>query len=460
MTTARTMPADMAAEMGALGSILLGGTAAFDMALTLLSAEDFYRDAHAAIFRAMLALHTDSEPIDIITLRSEMERTGTIEQAGGIAYLMNLGDVEFTTANLPHYAKIVRDRSLLRRIITTSSDAAGEAFGLPDDVPNFLANVEGKFLAIGQDAKKAGGDGFRPLPKCLAESLDLLDSRHQNGRVITGTPTGYNDLDYLTGGFQRGEMIVLAARPGMGKTACVGGMIQAAAKAGRAVAFFSLEMPRQKIADRLLCAEAKIDSHRFLAGKIEDWEWKRIHDASERLWNSGVQIDDTADLTVTELRARARRLSHDVSLDMVIVDYLQLLRGESKRTENRVQEVTEMARSLKALAREINAPVVVLSQLSRRCEQRDDKRPINSDLYESGGIEAAADVILMLYRSAYYAKKDGTENEGDLIGPDGEKVHEVEVICTKQRNGPTDTIKLGFLPKFCCFTNLAKDEVF
>jgi len=447
-------PQDFEAEQAVLGAMMLGDANAVDEAADLLLPGDFYRENHATVFRAMLALRAAGGPVDLVMLRDELAKRKQLEAVGGQACLMALADVTFTTANLAHYARIVRDKATLRRMIETGAHLTGMGYSDPPDLPAALADAERRVLAI-QHERDAGA--WTPLSEALRQSLDELDARYHAGGQIIGTRTGLGALDLTLGGLRDGDLVIVAARPGMGKTGMAAGMgTHAAQQHGKRVAFFSLEMSKTQIADRIACAEAGVDSERYRDGLLSEDEWQRVNTAMGRLWETPLFIEDASDLSVNEIRSRCRRLQAQGGVDLVIVDYLQLMRGEGRGgAENRVHEVTEMARGLKSLARELDAPVVALAQLSRGVERREDKRPLLSDLRDSGGIEEAADVVLFLYRPAYYARDEGGATAAaTATRPDEQEPEEAEVIIAKHRKGRTGTVKVGFEAPFVRFVNL------
>ena len=446
----RIPPQNIEAEQSVLGAMMLGEPAAVDTAAELLHPSDFYREAHANIWLAMLALRGRGEPIDAITLKDELVRRNQYEAIGGAAYLMALMDVTFTTASLAHYARIVRGKSTLRRMIEAASQIIGTAYADPEDVPAALAEAERRIMGI--EHERDAGE-WVPLSESLAKSMEELDERFHSGGKIIGMPTGLIDLDLLLGGLRDSDLVILAARPGMGKTGMAATLaVHAALDHQKRVAFFSLEMSHVQIADRIVCAAADVDAFKHSNGRISAAEWDRVKDATQQLWDASLWTDPSSDLTVSEIRSRARRLQAKGGVDMVIVDYLQLLRGEGQGgPQYRVHEVTEMARGLKSLAKELDVPVVALAQLSRGVEQREDKRPLLSDLRDSGGIEEAADVVLFLYRAAYYARGENPPPADPAQPPPPE---EAEVIVGKNRKGRTGSVKVGFEPAFVRFVNL------
>jgi replicative DNA helicase len=436
--TPRTPPQNIEAEQSILGAMLLGGHGAIEEAAALLNPGDFYRTAHGEIFTAMLELHRQGEPVDAITLKNELTRRGVYDLIGGTAYLMTLGDIVPTAANVVYYAKIVQEKAMLRELLAAAGEIVNTVHEEPDDVNAALSAIEQRILAIGN--RQAGGEGTS-LNDALAESYRALDERHRNRGKLVGIPTGFKDLNYLTSGLRQGDLIVLAARPSMGKTALAGQIAAHAAREGHPAAFFSLEMSAVEIADRLICDEARIDTHRHTNATLTEAEWTVENQARERLWGRNLTFFDDSGLTVSAIRSRCRRLKAKSGLHLVIVDYLQLIGTEQKRPENRVHEVTEIARGLKALARELNCAVVALAQLNRAVERREDKRPELSDLRDSGGIEEAADLVLFLYRPEYYAAEK----------PPPDQAQPVEVIAAKNRKGPTGNVMLSFTPCYVRF---------
>lgn len=449
--------------MAVLGAMLLGDRTAVERATELLTRDDFYRDAHAHIYDAMIVLIEKDEPVDLVTLPEELNRRGVLEGVGGYDYLIRLSDFEFTTANIGYYAKIVQEKALLRRLIDAASLIAGLAYGEVDEVDTLVDRAERTVFEV---ARKRDTQSFTPLRPLLNEAFEKIDTLYHDKGITTGVDTGFNDLNYMTSGLQDGDLIIIAARPSMGKTAlCMGIGQNACLRAGKTVAVFSLEMSKEQLVQRLICSEARVDAHRMRTGFLHDEDWGRISQAVQRLWDANLFIDDTNDMSSLEMRAKCRRLRAEHGLDLVIVDYLQLMRGGGKNESNRNEEITTIARGLKSLAREMKVPVIALSQLSRAVERREDKRPMLSDLRESGSIEAEADVVGFIYRPAYYERKQAMSQEAedqkeeDHSGGGGNSDgfgEEAEVIIAKQRNGPTGTVKLSFVPKYARFDNLAE----
>lgn len=442
--------------MAVLGSMLLGGRNAIERITDTLDKQDFYREAHGRIYEAMIALVDKDEPVDTVTLKDELTRRGILEQCGGYLYLMQLAEYVPTPANIAYYGKIVAEKGVLRRLIETASEIAGLAYGESEEVDTLVDQAE---RAIFNVARKRKSEGFTPLRPLLSDVFEQIDVAYHDKGVVSGIDTGFSDLNYITSGLKRGDLIIVAARPSMGKTALTMNIGQNAAGKGSVVATFSLEMSKESLVQRMMCTEAKVNAHKLRTGFLQDEEWSRLSEAVNRLWDAPLFIDDTTDMSALEMRARCRRLKAEQgALDLVIVDYLQLMRGSSRNSENRNQEITEIARGLKSLARELDVPVIALSQLSRSVERREDKRPMLSDLRESGAIEAEADLVAFIYRPAYYARKEAVSQEGEEKAEQEGNDHEgeeAEVIIAKQRNGPTGTVKLAFLAKYACFQNLA-----
>ena len=374
----RVPPHDITAEMAVLGAMLLGDRTAVERGLELLNREDFYRDAHGNIFDAMSLLNGKGEPIDIITLQNEMNAQGTLENIG-LEYLLQLTEIEFTTANVAYYANIVSEKAVLRRLIEAASQIAGQAYGEVEEVSSLVDQAERMIFEV---ARKRSGQGFSPLRPLLTDVFERLDTVYQDKGVVTGVDTGFVDLNAMTSGLQEGDLFILAARPAMGKTSLAMGMGQNATLRNKSVAVFSLEMSKEQLVQRMICSEARVDAHKMRTGFLQDPDWDRISAAVQRLWDANLFIDDTTEISALEMRARCRRLQAEYGLDMVIVDYLQLMRGSGRMDANRNEEITTIARGLKGLARELRVPVIALSQLSRAVERREDKRPMLSDLRE------------------------------------------------------------------------------
>jgi replicative DNA helicase len=434
----RIPPQNIEAEQSVLGSILIEPSAIAKIS-DILQAEDFYRDAHRLIFRAAMNLFERGEAIDFITVIDSLRREESLEKAGGISYITSLANGVPTAANIVFHAKIVQEKSLLRRLIHAATDIAAMGYDESEEVDRVLDQAEQKILEV---ATRKIGQDFQPIKEIIFSTLDKIDEMHKAKGGITGISTGFANLDKLTGGFQRSDLILIAARPSMGKTAFVLNVAQhMATKDKKTVAIFSLEMPREQLAMRMMCAEGLIDSQRFRTGAMTNEEWRNLVDAADRLSGSPMFIDDTANVNAVELRNKARRISKEHGLDCVIIDYLQLMDGGAhSRIDNRQQQISDISRSLKALARELRVPVIALSQLSRGPESRTSRKPMLSDLRESGSLEQDADLVAFLYREDYY-------------NPDTEKKNITDLIISKNRNGPTETVELYFHKNFTRFTD-------
>ena len=434
----RMPPQNIEAEQSVLGAILIEQSSIAKIS-DLLNPEDFYREAHRLIYRAALGLFERGEAIDFITVVDLLRRENTLEQAGGIAYVTSLANGVPTAANITYHAKIVQEKSLLRRLIHAATDIAAMGYAETEEVERVLDHAEQKILEV---ATRKIGQDFAPIKEIIFSTLDKIDEMHKAKGGITGLSTGFTNLDKLTGGFQRSDLILIAARPSMGKTAFVLNVAQhMATRDKKSVAIFSLEMPREQLAMRMMCAEGLIDSQHFRTGAMSNDEWKNLVDAADRLSASPMFIDDTAGVNAVELRNKARRISKEHGLDCIIIDYLQLMDGGAhSRIDNRQQQISDISRSLKALARELKVPVIALSQLSRGPESRTSRKPMLSDLRESGSLEQDADMVAFLYREDYY-------------NPETEKKNLTELIIAKNRNGPTETVELYFHKNFTRFTD-------
>ena len=432
-------PHSIEAERAVLGALLLDPAAISEAVGIPLTPEDFYREHHARVYRAILALYERSERADVITLKEELSKRGELEMVGGQAELARLFDYAVTTANLEHHARIVVDKALLRRLIQVSHQTAREAAGGRDEVREILDRAESRIFALCD--RKMRKDIYR-LRDLTTPTIEELERLHKLKTHITGVPTGLADLDEMTGGFQRGELIVVAGRPSMGKTAlCLNFADYVAIEAKQAVAFFSLEMSKEQLVQRLLCSRARMNLRALRTGYFPQDKWSSLTRAAGKLHAAPIWIDDTPALSVLELKAKARRIRAETELAMIVVDYLQLMRGSEQGEHNRQEEVSQITRSLKALAKELALPIVVLSQLSRAPEQRGPKGiPMLSDLRESGAIEQDADVVLFVYRESFYQPSDENRNKATI------KV-------AKQRNGPTGDVEVAFLREFATFGN-------
>lgn len=439
----KALPQNNEAEQSVLGAILIDQSA-MEKVSELLRAEDFYREAHRLIFRAAMGLFEKKESIDFITLTDALRRDSALERVGGISYVTSLAKGIPTAANVVYYAKIVHEKSLLRRVIHVAMEIAAMGYGESEEAEKILDQAERKILEV--SSCKTGQD-FRPIKEIIFATLSRIDEIYAAKGGRTGLSTGFTKLNEITGGLQRSDLILIAARPSMGKTALVLNVAQhMATRDHKSVAIFSLEMPADQLVMRMLCAEGLIDSRRFRVGDLSDDEWKKLLDAADRLSCSTIIIDDTANLSAIELRNKARRISKEYGLDCVIIDYLQLMDGGAhSKIDNRQQQISEISRSLKALARELRVPVIALSQLSRGPETRQSKRPMLSDLRESGSLEQDADLVAFLYREDYY-------------NPESERKNVTELIIAKHRNGPTETVELYFHKNYTRFTDYNPPE--
>jgi replicative DNA helicase len=438
-------PQNLEAESSVLGGILLENEA-INLVLELLRPEDFYRESHRKVFRAMIELSDRSEPVDLITLSDFLKGRGELEAAGGTAYLASLADFVPTAANISYYARIVREKSILRHLINAATEIATRGFEEQGNVDEFLDTAEKVIFDISERKVKAS---FVAVGDMIKETLKTVEKLYERKEMVTGVPTGYDDLDRLTAGLQPSDLVIVAGRPSMGKTAFSLNVAAHAAFAGIGVAVFSLEMAKEQLVLRMLCSEARVNNSKVRSGYLAERDFPNLAKAAGRLHEAPIYIDDTPAISILELRAKARRLVRDRSkkVGLIVIDYLQLMRGMGNAA-NREQEISEISRSLKALAKELTVPVIAISQLNRRVEDRGDRRPMMSDLRESGAIEQDADVIMFIYREEVYNPKND-----DVRGI-------AEVIVAKQRNGPIDTIKLTFLSEYTRFENYTEREEF
>lgn len=435
----RIPPQNLEAEQSVLGSMLLDKEA-IPAVTEILKSEDFYREDHREIFEAVLDLFAKAEPVDLITVSEQLKLRGNLDNVGGLEYLTNIATSVPTTANVRHYAKIVEEKSILRSLIRVSNEISNISYDASEEVAVVLDRAEKGIFDILQ---KRNLKGFAHIKDVLVDAFMKLEELYNSKGAVTGIPTGFNDLDLKTSGLQNSDLILIAARPAMGKTAFALNIAQyAAVHAHVPVAVFSLEMAKEQLVNRMLCSEAMVDSQKMRTGKLEDQDLQKLARALGPLSESQVYIDDTPGTSMMEIRAKCRRLKLEKNLGLIIIDYLQLMQGKGK-TENRQQEISEISRSLKILAKEINVPVITLSQLSRAPEARADHRPMLSDLRESGAIEQDADLVMFLYRDDYY-------------NPDTEKKNIAEVIIAKHRSGSTGTVELVWLGQYTKFGNLEK----
>jgi len=437
----RIPPQNIEAEQAVLGAMLIKKEAISEV-VTILIGTDFYRDAHRIIFDAMLELFNKNEAVDLITITEQLRKNEQLDKVGGIAYVTSLANSVPTAANIEYHAKIVKEKGQLRHLINSATAIAGMGYEDNENVIDVMDKAEKMILEVA--AKRGGGD-FTPIKNILLDTFSKIEVLYASKGGITGTPTGFKDLDKLTSGLQPSDLILVAARPSMGKTAFTLNLAtHIAVREKKAVAFFSLEMSKEQLVQRMLCSEGAIDSQRLRIGELDDKDWGKLISAADRLSTAPIFIDDTAGITVMELRSKARRLKTEYDLKLIVIDYLQLMQGSSsKGGDNRQQEISEISRSLKALARELNVPVIALSQLSRSVESRQVKKPMLSDLRESGSLEQDADIVMFLYREDYY-------------DPDTENKNITDVIIAKHRNGPVDTVQLFFHKQFTKFADLSR----
>ncbi len=432
-------PQNIEAEMAVLGSMLIEESA-IAHAMELLESSSFYKDSHKKIYNAITNLYAENKAVDIVTLIDELKKQGQLEEVGGAAYVTNLTTVVPTAANISHYARIVKEKSILRHLIQTATSIVTESYEGSGNVEEVLDKAERMIFEI---SSRKMEQGFLPLKEIIKDSIETIDSLYQRKAHITGIPTGFSDLDTITAGLHSSDLIVFAGRPSMGKSAfitCIAEHVGVVEKLP--VAIFSLEMSREQLVQRMLCSHARVNAHNVRTGFLSQADWPRLTNAAGKLSEAPIFIDDTPGISVIELRAKARRLVPQHNIKLVIVDYLQLMKGPAN-AENRQQEISEISRSIKALARELDVPVIAVSQLSRAVESRQDRRPQLSDLRESGAIEQDADLVGLILREEYYNPTE--ENKGIA-----------EIIIAKQRNGPVGTIRLAFIKEYTRFENLAR----
>jgi replicative DNA helicase len=433
-------PQNLEAEESVLGAMMLS-PGAIGAVSEILDASDFYRESHAKIYRGALGLYAKGEPVDAITLVDELEERGELEEAGGRVRLHELAALVPATANAAHYARIVREMATLRGLIGAGQQIATLGWERPGETPVLVDRAEQIVFQLSQSRVTTE---FSHIEDLLKDSFERITALYEAGEDVTGTPSGFKELDRLTSGFQPGNLIIVAARPSMGKSAlglCIAANLALHLKDARPVALFTLEMSKSEVTQRLLCSEAKVESQRLRTGKLSQDDWPRLVAAGDKLMKAPIYVDDTGSINMMEIRSKARRLkTKEPNLGLIVVDYLQLMTSGTT-AENRVQEVSQISRQLKVLARDLDVPILAMSQLSRAVEQRHDKRPILSDLRESGSIEQDADLVMFVYRDEYY------NEESDQQGL-------AEIILSKHRNGPTGTEKLAFLRRYAKFTDL------
>ena len=437
-------PQNLEAEQSLLGSVLLENEALFKV-LEIIKKDDFYRESNRQIYQAMIDLYEKNEPTDLITVTEVLKRKNKLDEVGGASYLADLLENIPTAANIEYYAKIIRQKSILRNLIHSATEIVSKATTAEENVEDILDFSEKTIFQISEEQTK---QSFYPLKTILKSTFKDIERLYEKKQLITGMPSGFTELDSKTSGFQPSDLIIIAGRPSMGKTAFALNVAQhASQEAHIAIALFSLEMSKEQLALRMLCSEARVDNHKLRTGFIAESDWGKLSMAAGKLADSKMYIDDTPGITVFEMRAKSRRLKAEHGLGMIIVDYLQLMAGSKHRSDSREQEISEISRSLKGLAKELHVPVIALSQLNRKVEDRIDKRPHMADLRESGAIEQDADVILFIYRDEVY-HPDSDESKG-----------KAEVIIGKQRNGPTGEIQLSFINEYTRFENYSHRDM-
>lgn len=440
----RMPPQNIEAEQAVLGAMLIERDA-INKVVEKLKDSDFYREDHKLLFRTIVRLFSRGDAVDIVTIVDDLRREGKLDDAGGIAYIGMLNSVVPTAANVKYHADIVEEKSLLRSLIYTATNIAAMGYEASEQVRVIVDRAEKMMLEV---SNRRGGQGFTPIRDIVFTALERIEYLQTHPGQMTGVATGFTELDRITSGMQPSDLVLIAARPSMGKTAFVLNICaNAAIRNKAAIAFFSLEMSKEQLVQRMICSESAIDSQKLRSGTLDDRDWKKLMQGSNAISNASIFIDETPGITVLELRSKARRLKSEHNLQMIIIDYLQLMSGGGgSKEDNRQQEISEISRSLKALARELRVPVLALSQLSRGVEQRQNKRPMLSDLRESGSLEQDADIVMFLYRDDYYERDSDQPN------------NEAEVIVAKHRNGPTETIKLFFHKHFTRFDNLSNRQ--
>lgn len=445
-------PQNIEAEQAVLGAIFLNTDALAD-AMEYVEPDDFYRRAHQILFQAMVDLNNDGEAIDVLTVQNYLTTNNQLDDVGGVAYIAELATSVPTAANAGYYAKIVEEKSMLRRLISTATNIITQANNGDDDVPSLLDSAERQIMDVSERRNRSG---FREIKDVLNETLSDIDRLSQQSEDITGLPTGYREFDKMTAGLQPDNLIILAARPAVGKTAFALNIAQnVATSTDTSVAIFSLEMSAESLVNRMLCAEGSINANHLRTGQLDEGEWQNLIVAMGALSNTSIFIDDTPGIKTAEIRAKCRRLAKEKgNLGLVVIDYLQLIEGSNK--ESRQQEVSEISRQLKKLAKELSVPILALSQLSRGVEQRQDKRPVLSDIRESGSIEQDADIVAFLYRDDYYERGESkSEEDGDDQDSLNQDVGEVELIIEKNRAGARGTVKLLFIKSYNKFSNIS-----
>ena len=444
-------PQNIEAEQAVLGAIFLNTDALAD-AMEYVEADDFYRRSHQLLFQAMVDLNNNSEAIDVLTVQNYLSTNNQLDDVGGVAYIAELATSVPTAANAGYYAKIVEEKSMLRRLISTATNIITQANNNDEDIPSLLDSAERQIMDVSERRNRSG---FREIKDVLNEALNDVDRLSQQSEDITGLPTGYREFDKMTAGLQPDNLIILAARPAVGKTAFALNIAQnVATSTDTSVAIFSLEMSAESLVNRMLCAEGSINANHLRTGQLDEGEWQNLIVAMGALSNTSIFIDDTPGIKMAEIRAKCRRLAKEKgNLGLVVIDYLQLIEGSNK--ESRQQEVSEISRQLKKLAKELGVPILALSQLSRGVEQRQDKRPVLSDIRESGSIEQDADIVAFLYRDDYYERGDSKSDDNEDDEPLNQDVGEVELIIEKNRAGARGTVKLLFIKSYNKFSNIS-----
>ncbi|APR07210.1 replicative DNA helicase [Lentilactobacillus parabuchneri] len=445
-------PQNIDAEKAVLGSIFLS-TDALVESMEFLEPDDFYKHAHQIIYKDMVELNDRDEAIDVVTITNILTEQNNLEDVGGMEYIADLAGSVPTAANVTYYAKIVKDKAILRRLIQTATNIVTNSYNTDDDVTTVLDDAERDIMNVAENRTQSG---FKPIKEVLNNAFNEIDRLSQEGDAVTGLSTGYPELDKITTGLHSDELVILAARPAVGKTAFALNLAQnVGTKTDKTVAIFSLEMSAESLVNRMLCAEGSIDANHLRTGQLTEDEWQNLVVAMGSLSRANIYMDDTAGIKMSEIRAKCRRLAKETgNLGLVVVDYLQLIEGSN--AENRQQEVSGISRQLKKLAKELHVPVIALSQLSRGVEQRQDKRPVLSDIRESGSIEQDADIVAFLYRDDYYRDEDDDSDDSGSENEDDENnVGEVEVIIEKNRSGPRGTVKLLFVKSYNKFSSIS-----
>ena len=448
----QTPPQNVEAEKAVLGAVFLSGDALVE-SMEYVGPDDFYRRAHQIIFEKMMAINDQDKPIDPLTMAEELNKTNQLDDIGGISYIAELASAVPTAANVVYYAKIVHEKSVTRRLIKTATEIVTKSYAGDEDVSDLLDEAERSILNVSEDQNQ---EGFKDIKDVLKGTFEEIDRLSQQESTVTGLSTGYPELDKMTTGLHSDELVILAARPAVGKTAFALNIAQnVGTKTDKTVALFSLEMSAESLVNRMLCAEGSINANHLRTGQLDEEEWLNLVVAMGSLSKTSIFIDDTAGIKVAEIRAKCRRLAKEKgNLGLIVIDYLQLIEGTNH--ENRQQEVSEISRQLKKLAKELSCPVIALSQLSRGVEQRQDKRPVLSDIRESGSIEQDADIVAFLYRDDYYERdNDDEDSPQDPRDNEDENVGEVEVIIEKNRSGPRGTVKLLFVKSYNKFSSIA-----